>query len=213
MTRLFKLTRTDYTTHNNTLWDEGVSHKASGTGPLCGPGWLHAYEDATLGMMMNPIHADFNPFLIWEAEGEVGIRDGQFKCGVKKLTTLRIIDLPRPTPINRVAFGILCSKQTHPNITWNKWADSWLSGKNRGLRAAYNAAKSAAESVERSAESAAESAAWSAWNAAESVTEIAAWAAESAARSMEWNVAWGMGLSAKKEIDFVALAKQAMLIV
>ena len=136
MTTLYKLTRADFTTYNNTLWGEGVSHEALGYGELCGPGWIHAYEDATLGMMMNPVHADFNPFVVWEAEGEIGIRDGQFKCGTKLLTTLRIIKPIRPTMINRVAFGILCGKAIYTGPKWNDWADRWLDGTDRTAKAA-----------------------------------------------------------------------------
>ena len=67
---LYKLTTQDGVTrkgeHNETKWGDGVEHTASGEGDLCGPGWLHAYEDPLVAAFMNPAHANItNPRELW----------------------------------------------------------------------------------------------------------------------------------------------------
>ena len=57
---LYKLTDADgYTRRGEpgkTLWEPGVWHEAPG-GALCSAGVLHAYEDARVAILMNPIQA------------------------------------------------------------------------------------------------------------------------------------------------------------
>ena len=136
---LYKLPNNHGKTQNDSQWGPGVSHSGTGEGGLCGPGWIHAYEHPLIAVLMNPMQADFKNPRLWEAEGEVGLRDGQLKCGCKTLTTIREIPLPEITTEMRVRFGILCAKEVHECSTWNAWADKWLSGEDRSAASAYEA--------------------------------------------------------------------------
>ena len=93
--KLFKLTDKDNETHGGTLWGAGVSHRLHlVTGPrLCSGDVIHAYDDLNLALLLNPIHGAFEPFHIWEAEGEVVVRDWG-KVGCFELTTVKQISPP-----------------------------------------------------------------------------------------------------------------------
>ena len=193
MIKLYKLTDRDGQTRNDTQWGPGVSHSGTGKGELCGPGWIHAYEHPLVAVLMNPIHAIFQNPRLWEAEGEIGLRDGQLKCGCKTLTTIREIPLPSITTEMHVRFAILCAKEVCACLSWNAWADRWLSGEDRtqaaaeaaaeaaeaGKAAAWAAwaAEAAAEAAEERASAAAAEAAWASAAAAETAARSAAWAA------------------------------------
>ena len=164
MARLYKLTDRDGRTMGNTQWGDGVSHSGTGEGGLCGPGWIHAYEHPLIAVLMNPEHAGFDPdsMRLWEAEGEVGLREGQLKCGCKTLTTVREISVPEITTEMRVRFAILCVKEVCREAAWNKWADGWLSGEDRSEARAAEAASRAASRAASKASEAAWAAAWAA---------------------------------------------------
>jgi hypothetical protein len=204
MANLYKLTDSCGKTRNGTQWGPGISHSGTGEGGLCGPGWIHAYEHPLVAVLMNPIHANFKNPRLWEAEGEVGLRDGQLKCGCKALTTVREIPLPAVTTEMRVRFGILCAKEVCADISWNAWADRWLSGEDRTQAAAeaWAAAASAwaARARARASERASERA--SAWAAA------AAWAAKSAAEAARAD-AWAARSAAWSEAAWVSAAAWA----
>jgi hypothetical protein len=187
-----------------TQWGEGVAHKANGYGDLCGPGWLHAYEHPLLAVLLNPIHAVFDSPQLWEAIGEGEIkREGQFKCGVTRLTTIRQIPLPVVTTEMRVKFAILCAKQVCMDEKWNVWADKWLSGEDRSRGAAQAARAAAAE--ERVA------AAWAAQAARAAAGAAVAMTAVRAARSAMWARAEAAGAAARygTELDLAAIAEEA----
>jgi len=163
MIKLYKLTDGDGQTRGGTQWGPGVSHSGTGMGELCGWGWIHAYEHPLVAVLMNPIHANFKNPRLWEAEGEVGLRDGQIKCGCKTLTTIREIPLPSITTEMRVRFAILCAKEVCADLPWNAWADKWLSGEDRSEAAAGAAAEAAwAARAARAARAAEAAAAWAA---------------------------------------------------
>jgi len=180
MIKLYKLTDRDGQTRGGTQWGPGVSHSGTGEGELCGPGWIHAYEHPLIAVLMNPIHAKFKNPRLWEAEGEVGLRDGQIKCGCKTLTTIREIPLPSITTEMRVRFAILCAKEVCACLSWNAWSDRWLSGEDRS-EAAAGAASWAAWAAQAAARAAAE-ASWAAYaaQAAARAAAEAAWAAYAA---------------------------------
>jgi hypothetical protein len=156
---------------------------------------------------MNPIHANFQNPRLWEAEGEVGLRDGQLKCGCKTLTTVREIPLPSITTEMRVRFGILCAKEVCACLSWNAWADKWLSGEDRTQAAAAAAAAAARASASARAAWAAASAARAAWAEAEAASaeaeaasaEASAWAARAASAEMDVG----------HRIDFFEIAEKA----
>ena len=136
--RLYKLTDQNQETRNHTKWGENVTHRASGEGPLCSCGWLHAYEHPLLAVLLNPIHADFPDPILWEAEGSgTALREGQVKIGVTELTTIRQIPCPTVTTEQRVKFAILCAREVCGDKSWGRWADRWLSGQDRSEAAAW----------------------------------------------------------------------------
>jgi hypothetical protein len=224
MIKLYKLTDRDGQTWGGTQWGPGVSHSGTGEGELCGPGWIHAYEHPLVAVLMNPIHANFQNPRLWEAEGEVGLRDGQIKCGCKTLTTVREIPLPSITTEMRVRFAILCAKEVCTCLSWNAWADRWLSGEDRSEAAAGDAADAAWAAQDAAAWAAQDAAAWAA-EAASAVYRSAAyrsaayrsaWAAEAAARSA-WaaeaaaraaRAAWAAE-AARAGADIFAIAEKA----
>ena len=206
MSKLFKLTDRDGKTWGGAQWWPGVSHSGTGEGELCGPGWIHAYEHPLVAVLMNPIHARFRTPRLWEAEGEVGLRDGQIKCGCKTLTTVREIPLPAVTTEMRVRFAILCAKEVCADLPWNAWANGWLSGEDRSAEAAWAAQ---ATSWAAYAAQAAAAAAWAAWAAyaaqaaarAAAAAAWAAWAAHAAARAA--------AAAARAGTDIFAIAEKA----
>jgi len=195
--KLFKLTDRDGQTRGRTQWGPGASHSGTGGGGLCGPGWIHAYEHPLVAVLMNPIHARVKTPRLWEAEGEVGLRDGQFKCGCKTLTTVREIPLPAVTTEMRVRFAIMCAAEVCADLPWNAWADRWLSGEDRSAEAAW-----AAQATSWAAYAAQAAASWAAHAAARAAAAAAwaAWAAEAAAAAAR-EVGHG--------IDFFGIAEKA----
>jgi len=131
MTLLYKLTTHDGRTRvghtNETMWGEGVTHRGSGEGQLCGPGFIHAYETALLAVFLNPCHANIVDPILWEGEGEIALRDRGLKVGCVEFTTLRQILLPVVTLEQRVRFAILCARAVNKkNSNFMKWSDKWM---------------------------------------------------------------------------------------
>lgn len=164
--KLYKLTDEQGRTFAGTQWAEGVEHEARGQEdlPLCSDGWIHAYENLLVGVMMNPIHADFKNPRAWEAEGEVGLREGELKCGCRKLRVVREVPVPEVTTEQRVRFAIGCGWD-RASEEWRTWARKWLSGED-GTEASEAAAR-AAWAVARAA-----------WAAEAARAADAAWAAD-----------------------------------
>lgn len=174
--KLYKLTdQAGYTrrgSYNETCWSEGSTHKATGRKPeLCTDGVIHAYCHPLIAVLLNPIHADINNPLLWEAEGEIVVEKGD-KCGCRELTTLKKIKLPTITTEQRVRFAIAIALTVYQETGFVTWAKNWLSGKDRTQD---GAAQAAAEAGAAAATWAAGAAEWAAWEAA------ATWAAEWAA--------------------------------
>ena len=212
MSNLYKLTDRDGQTWGGTQWGPGVSHSGTGEGELCGPGWIHAYEHPLVAVLMNPIHADFKNPRLWEAEGEVGLRDGQIKCGCKTLTTIREIPLPSITSEMRVRFAILCAKEVYACLSWNAWADKWLSGEDRSEAAAWAAAEAAWAAQAAAVWAAVWAAAWAAEAAASATYRSArsAWAAaEAAAESAYRSARAAAEMDVGHRIDFFGIAEKA----
>ena len=187
--KLYKLTDAQDQTKNATQWGTGITHTTNGEGDLCGPGWLHAYEDPLLAVLHNLIHGNFKAPHLWEAEGagEV-LRDGQMKIGVTRLTTVKRIDLPTISTVQRTAYAILCGKEVCDDVEWNRWADRWLSGEARSKASARAAVY----------------AAWDAVYAAEYAAYAAEYAAQYAADASEYAARTG------KTLDMIAIAQKAM---
>lgn len=174
MALLYKLTDEHGRTYGGTQWGPGITHRATGRAgqDLCSDGWIHAHENPLLAVLLNPIHTNFAQPRLWEARGKIGKRDGQMKCGCRALTTVREIALPEITTEQRVRFAVGCSRQ-YNDTSWHKWAEDWLSGKDRTAAAAESAAESAAGAAAKAAW-AAESAAGAAWAAGARAAKAAA---------------------------------------
>jgi len=196
---IYKLTDADGRTFGDTQWDEGIEHRASGEGGLCGPGWLHAYEHPLLAVLHNPIHGNFQPdtMRLWEAEteDENPLRDGYMKLGVRHLRTVREIPVPVVTAGQRVRYAILCAMEVYSKPEWIMWAEGWLSGRDRSAAAAAAAAAIAA--------AAAWAVAW-AWVSAWARAAAAVLAAEAAV-----NAVWVEKLSTKSKAQAAVAAEMA----
>ena len=181
---LYKLTDEHGQTYNSTQWGENVTHSATGQGELCTKGWIHAYTHPLLAVLLNPIHANFKNPILWECRGQISKRDGELKVGCKTLTTILKITLPPVTITQKQAFGILVVKEVEKDESWNKWADDWLSGKDRGESSAAAARAAKAKPLSWDVGAAAEAAAWAVgWIIARSVAWAVNRAVESAAAS------------------------------
>lgn len=205
MTTLYKLTTQEWKTRtgypNETTWGPNVTHSGTGEGRLCGPGYIHAYTSPLLAVLLNPAHASIPDPVLWEGEGEIVLSDEGLKVGCLTFTTLRIIPLPKITPLQKVAFGILCAKSVCRDVRWNTWADRWLSGENRSgsaARAAAYAAAAGARAAPVSADAAADAGRATALDAA----YAAAYAADAARL-----------LGPPTPLDFVGIARRAMGVV
>ena len=226
--KLYKLTDENGMTRDETQWGPGATHSGTGAGGVCGPGYIHAYEHPLLAVLLNPIHANFRNPRLWEAEGEIALRDGHLKCGCVSLTTLREIPVPKITAEQCVRFAILCAKQVFRDTAYTAWADKWLSGEDRSAWAA-TATAWAATAAARAATAAARAAAWAwaawAWaaraaRAAEAAAAWAAtaWAAAEAAEAAEARAAATAAARAAAEaaraadIDLIAIAEEAICV-
>ena len=211
---VYKLTDQKMQTRGGYQWEIGAPSETDGSGDLCGPGWLHYYHDPLLAVLLNPIHANIDNPILWEAEAEGLHRDDNgLKGGCTRLTLLRQIDLPQITTEQRVRFAILCAKEVCAEPVWNAWADRWLSGADRSdaaaARAAAAAAAAAAEAWVVEAAEAADAAAAAAAAAEAAAVAGAAWAAEDAAWAARAAAAW----AAEKEtyLDLIAIAREALI--
>ena len=115
-TKLYKLTTQEGTTMDNTKWGEGVTYEKPNRPEykLCTDQVYHAYTNANLAYLLNPIHAAINNAQCWEAEGDVVVEDWS-KVGCIRLTTIKRIAAPdwigsdRETAVC-VAFAKLCAE-------------------------------------------------------------------------------------------------------
>lgn len=138
--KAYKLTDQNSQTKFQTQWGENVSHTASGQDcDLCSDGWIHFYTNPLIAVLMNPVHSNFSSPKLWECETRGKELHEPLKSGCKTLTTIKEIPVPEFTNTQRIVFAILCVKKVYNDPKWNKWADEWLSGKNRTKQSAYDA--------------------------------------------------------------------------
>jgi len=223
--KLYKLTDKEGKTRNDTQWADGVTNEAkkSGKGELCSEYYIHAYTHPLLAVFLNPIYGDIKDYRLWEAKGRIAKTDYGLKVGCKSLTTIKEIEPPQVTLVNKIAFGILCALEVNEDPRYKQWAENWLSGKDRSAAAATLSA-SAAWTARAAAEAAEAARAWAAaWTARAAVEAARAWAVAEAARAAaEAARAAGAGAAAKaagagaawaaksKPLDLIKLAEKAM---
>jgi len=200
-----KLTEADGTTNGGMVWGPGVKHYAQKKSSpltrsdLCSPFAIHYYDSRYLAVLLNPVQGAFKQPQGWEFVPEgLTCTDG-LKCGAEGGTTIRRTPLPRFNILQKVAFAIFCAQSAFggKSEAWDKWADDWLSGKDRSEAATWAAAGAAAGAAWAAEAAGAAEAAWAAW--------AAAGAAAGAARAAEAaGAAW-----AAAEADLNALAIKA----
>lgn len=204
MSTLYKLTNHLGQTYNKTQWGENISHSGTGKGNLCGPGYIHAYLSPELAVLLNPIHADFIKYLLWEATGDIIKNNKDLKVGCVTLTTIKQISIPNITLEQRVYFAILCSKSVYFNETYIQWANNWINNIDRTAAAARTAAYAAAPrtAAARAANAAIHAAAAAnAANAANTAAYAADYAAYAAAYAADYAAA---------DLNLISLAKLAV---
>ena len=205
----YKLVTQDYKTRagysNETTWSIGVRVAAVGSNDaLCSNGVIHSYASPELAAFLNPIHADIVDPRCLELDAGPLVADDGLKGGHKYVTPTAEIKLPRPTLRQRVIFAILCTRAIPgraPIPEWDAWASTYLRG---AADTAYAAADAAADTAYAAADAAADAAARAAYAAAR-----AAYAAARAAYTAD--AAAYAARAADAAIDFVAIAKKAML--
>ena len=208
MQKLFKLTGQDWKTrqgeYNEVQWGPGIEHEAKGLvdQKLCTNGWIHAYTDPLLAVLLNPLHADFLRPILWVCEGVVGLDDNGLKVGCRKLKTIEMIPLPAVSMEQRVRFAILCAKEVYRQPAWNLWADAWLTGDDRTAASSWSTMTTSWAAMASS---------WAAESAAAAAAEAASWAAASAAKAATRAVARAATRAVEKDadLDLIALAREA----
>ncbi len=219
--KLYKFTNQDLTTHNNTLWGEGVTHEVikRKNYELCADDVLHAYADLNLAFLFNPLHLDIIYPRVFECEGEVVLTDWD-KVGCQTLTTVKEIKPPswvrsKNDKKVRVQFAVLCGREVlpifekeYPNDARPRLAieaaEKWLAKPTKKNADAAYAASNAASAAAYDADFAAAYAAYAASNAASAAAYAAAFAAAYAASHAFYS---------KPSIDFAALAEQAVTMI
>ena len=213
----YKLTDQKMQTYHGFQWELDKEVETNGEGNLCGAGWLHFYDHPLLALLHNPIHAGIKNPRLFEVEVSGKSKDDHgLKCGYTKAKLVREIPIPKITPVQRVAYGILCAKKVSKSKEWNQWAFNWLWGKDRTYTAADAAAY--AEAAAYAAYAAAEAAAVAAYaDAAAYDADAAAYAAEAAAAAADAAAydaaAAAAHAAAAVNLDLIEIAKQAMEIV
>ena len=183
---VYKLTDHKGQSYNATQWGAGVMNPCGilhGRDGLCGGGFYHAYHAIELAVFLNPRGAAFkaDTMRLWEAEirGTVETDYGILKLGATEMRTVRELDCPRPTTLQRTAFGVLAALATvdAAGLTipgFVEWGTGWLSNLDRSSSAAVASAASA---------SAASSAYAAAYDSASAVASAVASAASASAAS------------------------------
>ena len=221
----YKLTDSEMRTHNGFQWELGKWYKTTGKGKLCSPGWLHFYNDPLVGMFLNLTYVNIGNSRLFRAEVKgKGLNDHGLKCGYSRARLIEELPVPQISFVQRVRFAILCAKKVYKEKEWSKWANNWLSGKDRteesakSAKSAFSAAEITAELgfyATKSEESAfcaaksAEIAAESAFYEIKSIM-IAFYAAKSAESAAESTVEIAFYTAESKKIDLIGIAQKAI---
>jgi hypothetical protein len=200
---VYKLTDQNLQTYNGYQWELNKPKETSGKGELCGPGWLHFYYSPELALFLNPLHANIDNPRLFKAEASGSFKDDRgLKGGATGLKITEEIPVVPPTLEQKVTFAILCALEVCEDSSFIKWANDWLSGKDRSAASAYIAVEAAANAAAAAASAAA--------SAAYYATYAATYAAD-AASSAAYDAANTAGYAAyAKPIDLVRIAKIAM---
>jgi hypothetical protein len=132
----YKITDFNAYTRGSTLWGWGVTNTVWGGVPeKCGRGWLHFYEDAHVGALMNRVQGGFTHPIYWAclAWGKV-VRWPDGKLGCTNLrTTYKVIE-PVITPEQRIEAALRAVQQLDLPFGFEEfkgWVRDWLNNWNR----------------------------------------------------------------------------------
>jgi len=234
---LYKLTNKNGCTQGNTQWGIGVTHelKATEKPRLCTKDVLHAYKNINLALLLNPNHANISNPKIWEAEGKIVVED-YGKVGCFKLTTTKELSCPdwyiddKKRRRVQVQFAVLCAESVL-HIYENQYPDD--NRPRKAIEAAQNYLKKPSNAAAKAANAAYEAAnaAYAAYAACVAAyaakaakaakaayATYAAYTAYEAANAAAYaayeaaNAAYAAyaAKTANVEIDFCALADQAV---
>jgi hypothetical protein len=164
---IYKLTTSQNTTRNSCLWIPEEWKKTSGDGNLCGPGWLHAYNDPLVAIFMNPLHASIADPILWQGEARGKFLDDKgLKCGYSEMRIIKRMMPYKFTPEKLVEIAIICAIEAgYDDENFISWTCHWMDRSDRSQETARVAAAEATE------------AAWAAWAARAAARAAAAWAA------------------------------------
>jgi len=124
----------------------GTVNEATGRGTeLCTDGVLHVYRTPEQAAFMIPVHV-LNYTRLFEVEVPEIVADDGAKCGCKRATVIREVPMPVLTIEQRVGIAIRVSLLVYSEPGYVRWAEGWLSGKDRSADAAY-AARAAADAA------------------------------------------------------------------
>ena len=117
----------------------GTVNEATGRGTeLCTDGVLHVYRTPEQAAFMIPVHV-LNYTRLFEVEVPEIVADDGAKCGCKRATVIREVPMPVLTIEQRVGIAIRVSLLVYSEPGYVRWAEGWLSGKDRSADAAYAA--------------------------------------------------------------------------
>ena len=209
----YKLIDSEMRTCYEFQWELGKWYETTGEGVLCSPGWFHFYNDPLVGLFLNPTHANIkNPRLFrTEVEGKF-LDDNGLKCGYSRAKLVEELPVPQISLVQRIRFAILCTKEVYKGKEWNKWANNWLSGKDRTINATWNnkcnfCTLYTASAMEN-AFYAAKSAAIATKSAESAATEV--YTVQSALESAASVVFAVKSATESKKIDLIGIARKAM---
>jgi len=136
---VYKVTDENSRTFGGCQWGPGHEHMARGGGKLCSARWLHAYPTELVAAFLHYCHRDYGPRpILWEADADIGKRDGELKLGCTRLKTIRPIAWPDISAAARVRAAILCARRVCRVPRWLAWADAWLDGTDRTTASAVD---------------------------------------------------------------------------
>ena len=212
MPTIYKLTDQAMQTHRGYQWTLGEPRQTSGGGDLCSRGWLHAYTDPLLAVLLNPIHANFSDPRLFKGTGTRECReDNGLKVGYTSIVLTEEMPLPEVTLEQRVRFAILCALEVCTEPAFVTWTNGWLDGSDRTLKTAAEAAAARAAAAATAAAWAAEAAAARAAEAAAAAATAAATAAAAAAEDAAAAAAAAAAAWVEnKPADLIAIARKAV---
>jgi len=173
---IYKLTRQDRTTRDGFKYPPKGSKlpELDGKGELCSKHWYHGYAHPLLAVLNAPVHVSPDYTKMIEIEVPEVYAPDQMKLGFTMGVVGKDVPLPKVTLEQKIRYAIGCACSVYEEKSFRKWADDWISGKDRSTRAVARAAARVAWAA-RAVARAARAAAWAARDTLDLI-RIAEWA-------------------------------------